>query len=144
MKTSRRGFFGIFAGAAVGGKKAIAAAASSLTSEIDALKVGGGYKSGQPMPYDPDDEEIGVKLAPQALRMIGIPDWLKEDWREESREVYSLDPDLAACKSFSLSAKINLQRDRNYAKQEGEFWARGEKQVARKAWKKLYGRIGWW
>ncbi len=50
----------------------------------------------------------------EAIRDMGVPDWKREDLREDSRRSRTLDPDLAAMKSFSLSAKMRMQWQRNY------------------------------
>lgn len=145
--TTRRGFFGILGGAAVGGKKAVAEAAASLTSGLSALSPLGENVSYNNLPrgsvFDGEDEGL-PKLDVSAMRIIGIPEWLRQEWREEMEGVTRFDPDIASMRSLSLSAKINLQMDRNMARCEKEFWSRGTRNVERSMWKKLHGRIGWW
>ena len=50
----------------------------------------------------------------EALRDIGIPDWKREDMREDARRNRTLDPDIAAMQSLSLDAKMRRQWERNY------------------------------
>lgn len=49
------------------------------------------------------------------IRDVGMPDWKKEDLWADARRSRTLDPDIASMKSMSLSAKMNMQWDRNYA-----------------------------
>ena len=49
-----------------------------------------------------------------AIRDMGVPDWKREDLREDSRRSRTLDPDLAAMKSFALGTKMRMQWQRNY------------------------------
>lgn len=150
MKATRRGFFGILGGAAVGGKKAIAVAATTLTSELESLDPTGrgrlyGSGVGFSLDGDWDDNPNPTKITdPSILRTIGIPDWLRQEWKEGEDKYPVFDPDVASMRSMSLSAKIILQKDRNLAKLEDEFWARGLRKQEAKLWRKLYGNIGWW
>ena len=148
MKATRRGFFGILGGAAVGGKKAIAVAATTLTSELESLDPTGRgrlYGSGVHSDGDWDDTPNPIKITdPSVLRTIGIPDWLRHEWQENEDKYPVFDPDVASMRSMSLSAKIILQKDRNLAKLEDEFLARGLRKQEAKLWRKLYGQIGWW
>ena len=47
------------------------------------------------------------------LRQFGLPQWELDRIRRDNRSVYSLDPDIAALRSFSLNVKIGMQRERN-------------------------------
>lgn len=49
-----------------------------------------------------------------AIRDLGVPDWKKEDMREDARRSRTLDPDIASMRSLSLSAKLRRQWERNY------------------------------
>ncbi len=45
-----------------------------------------------------------------------MPEFVLQRIREESRATYRLDPDLASNRSFSLSAKLSVQRERDIAR----------------------------
>ena len=50
----------------------------------------------------------------EAITDLGVPDWKQEDLREDARRNRTLDPDIAALRSVSLSVKMRMQWDRNY------------------------------
>ncbi len=50
----------------------------------------------------------------EAIRDMGVPDWKKEDLREDARRSRTLDPDIASMRSLSLGAKMRRQWSRNY------------------------------
>lgn len=45
---------------------------------------------------------------------VGMPDWKRDDLMADARRSRTLDPDIAAMRSLSLSAKMNMQWERNY------------------------------
>jgi hypothetical protein len=53
-----------------------------------------------------------LDIAKAALQ-LPIPDWRVEQIKKECSYVSVLDPDIAALRSFSMSAKILMQRERN-------------------------------
>lgn len=83
-------------------------------------------------------------ITPEALKVLGIPDFVKSDWEVRARQVRHLDPDLAACQSFSLSAKICIQAKREYERQERGFWDSMFRGSVVENWQKKHGRIPWW
>lgn len=48
------------------------------------------------------------------IQDTGMPDWKHEDLKGDARRSRTLDPDIAALRSVSLSGKMNMQWDRNY------------------------------
>jgi hypothetical protein len=60
------------------------------------------------------DVEAPMRSLWDAIKDIGIPDWKKEDLREEARRSRTLDPDIASMRAGSLSAKMQMQWKRNY------------------------------
>ncbi len=64
-----------------------------------------------PVP-DPMPEKRGLW---DFIRDVGMPDWKHEDLKADARRSRTLDPDIASLKSVSLSAKMNMQWERNYA-----------------------------
>lgn len=49
-----------------------------------------------------------------AIRELGVPEWKEDDLRDDARRNRTLDPDIAALRSLSLSAKMRKQWNRNY------------------------------
>ncbi|MEZ5817539.1 MAG: hypothetical protein R3D44_10685 [Hyphomicrobiaceae bacterium] len=45
---------------------------------------------------------------------VGMPDWKRDDLMADARRSRTLDPDIASMRSLSLSAKMNMQWERNY------------------------------
>jgi len=45
---------------------------------------------------------------------VGMPDWKRDDLMADARRSRTLDPDIAAMRSVSLSGKMNMQWERNY------------------------------
>lgn len=119
--TTRRGFLRMLG---IG-----AAAAPTIGSEVI-----GGLQTLPPshLPYayplgaGPTTAGNAAKSIPaSALRIIGVPDWLREEWRDRARYVQVFDPDIAAMKSMSQAAKIYHQRERNEKAEEERFFGRG-------------------
>ncbi len=113
----RRGFFGFAAGAAVAGPGMVKQAAEQIG--LDALRIGGGESnligmtgSGYGLQtadkaYDAISEAKGM-----LAKFVGITAAQRARAKRETH-IGSLDPDLASYRSFSLSAKIEMQRERN-------------------------------
>jgi hypothetical protein len=112
MKLNRRGFFGFSAATPFAAKdiakkiieEGVAMEAASVSTYTDSLYTGISTSSvGGPM-----------RNLWEAIRDMGVPDWKKEDLRADARRSRTLDPDIAAMRSFSLSAKMRMQWERNY------------------------------
>ena len=114
----RRNFLGFLGGAAVAGPSMAREAVAGLES----LDVPGGMNA---MPYV-DIGSIGSAAASPATDEYNHGDWLREQLAEvagiteaQKRErlanmtVRQLDPDLAVNRSFSLTAKIEMQKRRD-------------------------------
>jgi len=50
----------------------------------------------------------------EAIGELGVPDWKREDLREDAKRNRTLDPDIASMRSLSLNAKMRRQWERNY------------------------------
>lgn len=144
----RRGFLGFLGGAAVAGPSM---AKQAVASGLEAMQVSGGphpvappgaYSIGrslgenigyeEPSPMDADH------WAQRQLReFLGMSDEDKKQRRLE-QHVHALDPDLVANRSFSLSAKLRIQRDRDFARSMAsqEIDLRREIAEAMKNWAK--------
>lgn len=127
------------------------AAKSALADLVPANVVaGGGLAAGfayppsslPPNTYGVTGQDPKV-LGRSALKLLGVPDWLRQQWRDQAQHVPVIDPDLAACQSFSLAAKISMQRDRNMARAEAAFWDYGFWKEAREKFNKRFGYIDW-
>ena len=112
MNVNRRSFFGV----AVASPFAAKEAAKKAIEQAATLQSSG-------VSYYNDSIYTGISTSSvngpmrslwEAIRDMGVPDWKREDLREDSRRSRTLDPDLAAMKSFSLSAKMRMQWQRNY------------------------------
>lgn len=79
-----------------------------------------------------------------ALRKLGyVPEYMRKRWRDQSRNVLHLDPDIASMRSISDSAKIQIQRRRNYESLESEFWGHETSSALYKEFEKLVGDASW-
>lgn len=67
-----------------------------------------GYGRGQTLSPD--------VMAKAYLALNPVPEFVLQRIREESRATYRLDPDLVSNRSFSLSAKLSVQRERDIAR----------------------------
>ena len=54
--------------------------------------------------------EEGLVAASKYTKAFGLPEFVERGYREQSRYVNSLDPDIANKKSWSMSVKIQSQR----------------------------------
>lgn len=122
---SRRGFFGAMAGAAMGGRKIAQDAAMQLAG------IGRGFPPAPPMSLGGWATQAPSSAPPRvltraAMRLMGVPDWLRKEWAEQAkgRARVALDPDLAECRFMSLSVKVIHQQMRNEKAVEEEFWNR--------------------
>lgn len=68
-----------------------------------------------------------------------LPDHVMEAIFSDNRDVSSLEPDLAANRSFSLSAKVRIQRQRNIQKSIENSITSYDRKLRRKAFRKLHG-----
>ncbi len=112
MNLNRRSFFGV----AVASPFAAKEVAKQAIEQASAMQASG-------VSYYSDSLYTGISTSSvggpmrslwEAVRDMGVPDWKREDLREDARRSRTLDPDIAAMKSFSLSAKMRMQWQRNY------------------------------
>lgn len=121
----RRGFLGFMGGAAVAGPSM---AKQALETGLEAMQVGGkgahvtenGLLGGQTLGVGIGYEETspmdeGHWAQRQLRELLGMSEEEKKQRRLE-QDVRALDPDLVANRSFSLSAKLRIQRDRDFAR----------------------------
>ena len=72
---------------------------------------------GPPVAGGMDDYNQARLAAADYVKVVGVPDFVKEQLRRSSQYVSCLDPDLASKRSWSMAVKIATQRERNYARQ---------------------------
>jgi hypothetical protein len=115
MNVNRRSFFGVAVASPFAAKEA-AKKAIEHAGQLAQMQSSG-------ISYHSDSLYTGISTSSvngpmrslwDAIRDMGVPDWKREDIREDSRRSRTLDPDLAAMRSFSLSAKLRMQWQRNY------------------------------
>lgn len=113
----RRTFFGFMGGAAVAGPSM---AKQAVTASLSDLGVGLSNPFGPSVPpsggYEVAQSGGEVEYATRRLgifrRLVGSREWLAR--RKREFQPYALDPDLARYRSFSLAAKIHIQRERDF------------------------------
>ncbi len=74
----------------------------------------------------------------------GLPQYVLDAVRRDRRVPHGLDPDLAAYRSFSLAAKVAIQRERDFQRACADTLARERTNMARRAMKALTGFSFWW
>lgn len=112
MNLNRRSFFGV----AVASPFAAKEAAKKMIEEGAQMQAGGISYYSDSLYTGVSTSSVGgpVKSLWEAIKDIGVPDWKRADLREDARRSRTLDPDIAAMKSFSLNAKLRKQWERNY------------------------------
>lgn len=87
-----------------------------------------------PVPVGSWGGPIGPKsISKQALKVLGLPSWLPQEWDRQAQHVTGFDPDIASYRFMSLPAKLALQRKRNRERVEAEWW-KPEPWRAREKW----------
>ena len=74
----------------------------------------------------------------------GIPAFAKEALRRQQRTPSGLDPDLATNRSFSLAAKVQLQRDRDFDRAVENTMVQQKTSLSRYALSKALGFELYW
>lgn len=113
----RRTFFGFMGGAAVAGPAALKKTAEDLAGlstgrPLSAGLGGFGFPASAP-PQDAARGLLGLTHERNLLKLLGGLTAAQRQRLRQETWVDRLDPDLASYASFSLSAKISMQRDRN-------------------------------
>jgi hypothetical protein len=97
------------------------AAKAAADSEIAKL-AGLALDSAPPRQYAPSygmgEDYLKARVAAaDYVKLLGVPDFVKEQLRRNAQYVSCLDPDLAAKRSWSMAVKIVTQRERNFERQ---------------------------
>lgn len=128
-KATRRKFFGLIAAGPIAGRAAADHVAQDLAGISMRSGISSGGVSGGPS-SDPTQEQWRRALGNFATR-----ETVESILYEEQYDISRIDPDIAVLRSFSLSAKVTYQRQRNVRRridnlQHGWTWQRLD-QVAR-------------
>lgn len=112
MNLNRRSFFGV----AVASPFAAKEAASKVIEQAAQMEAGGIglYSDSLYTGIAATGDDSPMRSIWDAIKDVGIPEWKREDLRDDARRSRTLDPDIAVMKSFSLSAKMRMQWERNY------------------------------
>ena len=94
-----------------------------------------GYGRGQTLSPD--------MMAKAYLAINPVPDFVVDRLRDESRAIYRLDPDLASNRSFSLSTKLSVQRQREIARAIDKTKRLAHRNLAKEAFRELNGFDMW-
>lgn len=94
---------------------ALSGAAQELQQRLTGVGVNGvGVSSDPSVGYIDSSRKSVYEQLQRLLIEGGMPSWAKERTWLEAQQVYALDTDLAAMRSFSHAAKVQTQRQRNY------------------------------
>ena len=142
MKLARRKFFSLVASAPIAAKAAVDASIAECAG-INVTGINGhavppasGMGAG---PQNVSDYQNGVISASKYVRLMGFPDFMERELREQSRYVYALDPDIAVKKSWSMAAKIQTQRQRNFERLKQGIHSDARRFETRSTFKKVTG-----
>jgi len=151
----RRGFLRVLGLAPIAGK----AAADKLIAEHAGLAHGaldglGGQNNGissacveapsGAYPYAQLTAGEKAKRLFGLLKKAGLPSWEHEKIIRENRNVYTLDPDLAALRSFSMNVKIVTQRQRNIEREIARLRFQSTYQAHVEKFRRQHGYWLWW
>jgi hypothetical protein len=121
VNLSRRSFAKFLGLAPMAAPLAAKAATDSEIAKLAGVALEGApstqYAPGYGVPVGMDEYNKARVAAADYARLVGVPEFVKEQLRRNSQYVSCLDPDLAAKRSWSMSVKIATQRERNYARQ---------------------------
>ncbi|HUS98606.1 MAG TPA: hypothetical protein VMX97_17915 [Hyphomicrobiaceae bacterium] len=114
MDLNRRKFFGVAAASPLAAREAAAQVieqaqmqASGMSLYSDSLYTGVSVS-------DFDDDSTPTRSLWEAIRDLGMPEWKKEDLWADAKRSRTIDPDIAAMRSLSMNAKLDMQWKRNY------------------------------
>lgn len=115
MKLNRRKFFGVAAASPLAAKEAAIQAAEALRMEASGMSVySDSLYTGINVPDFDDDYGEPTKTIWDAIKELGMPEWKRDDLWDDARRSRTIDPDIAAMRSVSMSAKLDMQWKRNY------------------------------
>lgn len=134
-KLPRRGFLGLVTAAPFAAREMIAGSTDAAVKAAGANVLG----TRAPRPWMPaaHRSKIDKRLVQLLTSGQEIPEKKRREWLEEARsEARTLDPDIAAMRSVSLSVKIAMQTERYYGRQVEAFRESPALEAAWNAFKK--------
>lgn len=140
MTLQRRRFLSFLPALPLAGK-ALADEAIAKAAGVGASGLGGACAPSTGYPSAINDGPDNRHRAMAWLRQFGLPDFERAKIWDECRYVHSLDPDIAAKRSWSMSVKILTQRQRNFDRRLAEQFGRFDYSESRDAFMKTQG---WW
>lgn len=111
MDLNRRNFLGVAATWPLAAKKIAKKALEEAQMQASGISL---YSDSIYTGVHVPDVSPSMRSLWEAIRDLGVPDWKREDLWEDARRSRTLDPDIAAMRSLSLSAKMRRQWARNY------------------------------
>jgi len=148
MKTAavgRRGFLRVLGLAPIAGK-AVADKAIADATGFNALGSVGLQRYGNPDAPSPLNVADAAKRRSSLLNFFSrfrLPQWEIDQIRRDTA-VYALDPDIAALRSFSMSVKICMQRERNVARRIEQLERQPAYEELRLKFQERHGFWFWW
>ena len=111
MKLDRRKFLGVAAASPLAAKEMAQRAMEQAQMQASDISIySDSMYTGIPTP----DPMPNMRSLWEAIGEIGVPDWKRDDLRDDARRSRTLDPDIASMRSLSLNAKMRIQWERNY------------------------------
>ena len=115
MNLNRRKFFGVAAASPIAAKQAAEKVIEAAEMEMSGMSLhSDSLYTGLSMPSFDDDDDTPMRSLWQAIKEIGMPEWKRDDVWDDARRSRTIDPDIASLKSVSMSAKLDMQWQRNY------------------------------
>ena len=144
VKSTRRRFFGLMGATPLAAKAAADAEVKQLMglNYADGLgQAGLNLTYGLSAPSNVKElpwAEKTIRLA-KHISLFGIPKFVEKRFREESKNIHSLDPDIANKRSWSMAVKVMTQRERNYQRKVEQLLAESDAAKGRQVLGKLLG-----
>ncbi len=111
MKLDRRKFLGVAAASPLAAKEMAQRAMEQAQMQASDISIySDSIYTGIPTP----DPMPNMRSLWEAIGEIGVPDWKRDDLRDDAKRSRTLDPDIASMRSLSLNAKMRIQWERNY------------------------------
>lgn len=146
MKPNRRSFLGLLGIGAVSAPLAAKAAADAEIANLTGLRrtsllAAGRSSESYGIPMTAADGCINPYIrAHSFIKTWGkLPDFVEDNVRERAKTVHYLDPDIACKRSWSMNAKIQEQRKRNFEYELSRYEYTGKYELAQSAFSKLTG-----
>jgi len=111
MKLDRRKFLGVAAASPLAAKEIAKRAMEEAQMQASGISM---YSDSLYTSIPASDPLPDMRSLWEAISELGMPDWKREDLRDDARRNRTLDPDIASMRSLSLNAKMRRQWKRNY------------------------------